>query len=268
MSGPPATALVCLSRPPTCGLRSKDAIAHYAHVPDSDGGAAFGTEWAGYEQTTYWDGFFRRVAERGADLDWGGRWTEPFIPLLRASGAQELLELGCGTGNDAGRIAAEGLRVVAVDLSSVAIKRARDKHGDRVDFRVADVAAGLPFADASFDAVMANLSLHMFPSAITRSIFDDVRRVLRVNGLCLFHVNALDDRPLRERSRPIVCEIEHDYVLEAAGQTVRFFSHAYLVDLLANWQIVALEHRELEYRHAEESFQKRVWCVAARKGSP
>jgi SAM-dependent methyltransferase len=237
-------------------------------VTDSDSRAAVGAKRAGYEQATYWDGFFRRVGERGADLDWGGRWTESFIPLLRASGTHELLELGCGTGNDAARLAAEGLRVVAVDLSSEAIKRARDKYGDSVDFRVADVAAGIPFPDASFDAVMANVSLHMFPDVITRSIFDDVRRVLRVNGLFLFHVNSLDDRPLRQRARPIVRELEPDYVLEAAGQTVRYFSNAYLVDLLASWQVVTLDHRELEHRHAEESFQKRVWCVEARKVSP
>jgi SAM-dependent methyltransferase len=237
-------------------------------VTDSDSRAAVGAERASYEQATYWDGFFRRVGERGADLDWDGRWTESFIPLLRTSGAHELLELGCGTGNDAARLAAKGLRVVAIDLSSEAIKRARDKYGDSVDFRVADVAAGLPFPNASFDAVMANVSLHMFPDAITRSIFDDVRRVLRVNGLFLFHVNSLDDRPLRERARPIVRELEPDYVLEAAGQTVRYFSNAYLVDLLASWQIVTLDHRELEHRHAEESFQKRVWRVEARKVSP
>jgi len=87
-------------------------------VTDSDSRTAVGAERAVYEQATYWDGFFRRVGERGADLDWGGRRTESFIPLLRASGAHELLELGCGTGNDAARLATEGLRVVAADLSS------------------------------------------------------------------------------------------------------------------------------------------------------
>jgi ubiquinone/menaquinone biosynthesis C-methylase UbiE len=217
-----------------------------------------------YEQLAYWDGFFKR---RG-DLDWGGRWTEPFIPLLRASRAHDLLELGCGTGNDAARLAAESLRVVAVDFSSEAINQARARHGDSVDFRVADVAAGLPFPDASFDTVMANVSLHMFTDAITRSIFDDVRRVLRLNRLFLFHVNALDDRPLRERARPIVRELEPDYVLEDAGQTVRYFSREYVLELLANWQIVTLEHRELEHQHGADSFRKRVWCVAARKASP
>jgi SAM-dependent methyltransferase len=236
-------------------------------VAESDSRAAPGVGQAGYDQAAYWDGFFRRVGASGADLDWGGRWTDPFIPLLRASGARELLELGCGTGHDAARLAAAGLRVVAVDLSAEAIKRAQATYGDSVDFRVADVTMGLAFADASFDAVMANVSLHMFPDALTRSIFDDVRRVLRADGLFLFHVNAQDDRPLRERARAIVCELEPDYVLEEAGQTVRYFSHGYLVDLLATWHIVTLEHLEIDYGHAHESFQKRVWRAAVRKPS-
>jgi SAM-dependent methyltransferase len=220
-----------------------------------------------YEQVAYWDGFFKRAAERGTDLDWGGRWTQPFVPLLETAEARDLLELGCGTGNDAARLAAAGLRVVAVDFSPAAITQARDKYGANVDFRVVDVAAGLPFADASFDAVMANVSLHMFSDTLTRAIFDDVRRVLRPRGLFLFHVNALDDRAFRERARPIVREFEPNYVLEAAGQTVRYFSDAYLADLLENWEIVVMEHRELERGGAEGSFQKRVWCVAARKSA-
>ncbi len=66
---------------------------------------------------------------------------------------------------------------------------------------------------------------------------------------------------------PLCASLRPDYVLEAAGQTVRYFSNAYLVDLLASWQILTLDHRELEHRHAEESFQKRVCCVVARKVS-
>jgi SAM-dependent methyltransferase len=218
---------------------------------------AAGTEQAGDDQTAYWDRFFGRVDER-ADLDWGGRWTDAFIPLLQASGAREILEVGCGRGHDVARLAGEGLRVVAIDLSAEAINRAHARYGNIVDFRVANMAAGLAFADASFDAVMANVSLHMFPDATTRSIFNEVRRVLRANGLFLFHVNAHDDRSLRESARPIERELEPDFVLEEAGQRVRYFSRAYLVDLLANWQVIKLDHLDVEYGGVGQPFQKRV----------
>jgi SAM-dependent methyltransferase len=213
----------------------------------------------------FWDGFFKRHRETGSDLDWGGRWTDPFVPLLRESGARDVLELGCGTGNDAARLAREGLHVVGTDFSAEALAQARRKYGDVVDFQVADMAAGLPFPDGSFDAAMSNVSLHMFPDAVTRAIVDDVRRVLRPGGLFLLHVNAHDDRPLRARWRPVLRELEPDYVLEEAGQAVRFFSRAYLDDLLDGWRVVMMDHLEIPHYQTNESF-KRVWRVAARQG--
>ncbi len=214
-------------------------------------------------QKTYWDEYYRGLGERGSDLDWGGRWTAPFLPLLREGGARDVLELGCGTGNDAARLASEGFHVIATDLSTGAVAAARQKYGHLVDVRVVDMAAGLPFPEASFDAVMANVALHMFTDAVTRAVFADIRRVLRGSGLFLFHVNAHDDRPLRERALPVRRELEPDYVLEEAGQTVRFFSRTYLDDLLVDWQVILLEHAEI--RHARPDVPvKRVWRVAAR----
>jgi SAM-dependent methyltransferase len=215
------------------------------------------------EQQTYWDEYYRDLGERGSDLDWGGRWTTPFLPLLRAAGARDVLELGCGTGNDAARLAGEGFRVTATDLSAEAVAAARQKYGDLVEFRVVDMAAGLPFRDAGVDAVMSNVALHTFTDAVTRAVFADVRRVLREGGLFLFHVNAHDDRPLREPSRPILRELEPDYVLEEAGQAVRFFSRRYLDDLLSGWQVVMLDHLEIEHGRPDLPC-KRVWRVAAR----
>jgi SAM-dependent methyltransferase len=216
-----------------------------------------------HAQKTYWDDYYRGLGERGSDLDWGGRWTAPFLPLLRAAGASDVLELGCGTGNDAARLARAGFHVVATDLSTEAVAAARQKYGDLVDVRVVDMAAGLPFPEAGFDAVMANVALHMFTDAVTRAVFADVRRVLREGGLFVFHVNAHDDRPLRAQGRPVLRELEPGYVLEEAGQTVRFFSRPYLDDLLTGWRVVMLDHLEIPHGRTNELF-KRVWRVAAR----
>ncbi len=78
---------------------------------------------------SYWDDYFARHRAAGTDLDWGGRWTEPFIPLLRRAGVERVLELGCGTGNDAARLAESGFSVVAIDASAEAIASARRHHG-------------------------------------------------------------------------------------------------------------------------------------------
>jgi SAM-dependent methyltransferase len=174
------------------------------------------------------------------------------------------LELGCGTGHDAARLAAAGYVVTATDVSREAIRRARSRYADLdIEFTQLDISGGLPYRDHTFDAVMANVALHMFSDATTRTIFRDVHRVLGPHGLFLFHVNALDDRPLRERRRPVARELEPNYVLEDGGQTVRFFSHDYLLSLLTGWE-ADLEYVEIENRETGEPF-KRVWRVIARR---
>src|SRR5690349_16387913 len=106
--------------------------------------------------TEFWDQFFRRRRESGDDLDWAGVWTEPFLVPLRQAGVRTILELGCGTGNDAARLAGAGYSVTAIDLSGEAIEQAQAKFGSLASFLVADMAAPLPFPDGSFDAVMSN----------------------------------------------------------------------------------------------------------------
>jgi SAM-dependent methyltransferase len=153
-----------------------------------------------YAGAEFWDQFFRQRRESGDDLDWAGLWTRPFLAPLREAGVRTVLELGCGTGNDAARLAGEGYSVTAVDVSGQAIGQARARFRSLARFLVADVTRRLPFADGSFDAVMSNVALHMFPDDVTRGVFAQVGRLVRPGGLFVFHVNSLQDRPLRARA--------------------------------------------------------------------
>jgi len=217
-----------------------------------------------YAGGKYWDSYFRDLRDSGDDLDWGTRWVEPFLAPLREAGVRRVLELGCGTGNDAARLAREGYFLTAIDLSTEAIERARNRFGSGIDFRVADMAKPLPFQDGSFDAVMSNVALHMFPDRVTRAVFAEVARVVAQGGLFLFHVNAREDRPLRERRRPVARELEPDYVLEQDGQTMHFFSDVYLRDLLQDWHTVHLDRVEIADLETGEPF-KRVWRGVAHR---
>ena len=211
----------------------------------------------------FWDQFFRQRRESGDDLDWAGVWTRPFLDPLRQAGVRTVLELGCGTGNDAARLAGEGYPVTAVDVSSEAIGRAQDRFGSQARFLVADITERLPFPDGSFDAVMSNVAVHMFPDGVTRAVFAQVGRLVRPGGLFVFHVNSLEDRPLRARRLP-ARELEPDFVAEESGQTMHFFSEAYLRDLLAGWQQVELVPVLVPHRKTGEPY-KHVWRGIARR---
>jgi SAM-dependent methyltransferase len=120
------------------------------------------------------------------------------------------------------------------------------------------MARPLPFPDGTFDAVMSNVALHMFPDSVTRSVFAEIRRLIRPGGLFLFHVNAIEDRPLRARWRPVARELDQDFVMEETGQTMHFFSEPYLRELLQEWSDLRLEPVEIGRRESGEKF-KHVW---------
>jgi SAM-dependent methyltransferase len=216
-----------------------------------------------YAGTEFWNQFYRQRLEAGDDLDWEGLWTRPFLVPLREAGVRTVLELGCGTGNDAARLAGEGYSVTAIDLSGEAIGQARARFGSLARFLVADMTQRLPFPDESFDAVMSNVAMHMFPDGVTRVLFAEVGRLIRAGGLFVFHVNSLADRPLRARNLP-AREIEPDYVAEESGQTMHFFSEAYLRELLAGWQRVDLVPVPVPRRKTGEPY-KHVWRGIARR---
>lgn len=96
------------------------------------------------------------------------------------------LDLGCGTGfsTEALVTQTEGMRWDGVDCSAAMLEIARGKPRlGQVDFCEARAEA-LPFADASFDVVVANFSWHWFGEGAGH----EVRRVLRPGGWLLASV--------------------------------------------------------------------------------
>ena len=216
-----------------------------------------------YAPATHWDHYFGKLQQAGRDLDWDEQWTNAFVPILHQAQAHFVLDLGCGTGNDTRRLARAGFTVVGLDYSRQALRAAKHKQGSNVALVLADMAHPLPFRSAHFDAVMANVSLHMFNDTITRHLFAEIKRIVRPQGVFVFHVNALEDRPLRAKHKPVLEELEPNYVREADGQTMHFFSEAYLRDLLTDWDDVKLDFLTIQ-AHTSTEWWKCAWRGQAR----
>jgi ubiquinone/menaquinone biosynthesis C-methylase UbiE len=108
----------------------------------------------------------------------------------------DVLEVGCGDGNiwreNLDRIP-PGWRLTLTDFSAGMVDAAREPLGDRAEYAVADVQE-LPFADASFDAVIAN---HMLFHVEDRPrALGELARVLRPGGT--FHATSIGLDHLRE----------------------------------------------------------------------
>lgn len=163
---------------------------------------------------------FIRVPERLLFGD-GRRWAAD-----RAHG--EVLEIAIGTGRNLPHYPADA-RLTGVDLSPGMLAIARRRaDGTKVDVRALRVADAqhLPFADASFDVVVATLAFCSIPD--DTAAMTEAARVLRPGGtlILLEHVGSpvLVVRAVQRLLAPLALRVEGDHLLrdphrcvEAAG---------------------------------------------------
>jgi len=100
-----------------------------------------------------WD---RRYA--GGDLRWSGRPNPTLVAELDGAVAGNALDVGCGEGADAIWLARRGWKVTGLDISQVALDRARLAAGEagvEIEWRRADVADAPPEPGA-YDLVSAH----------------------------------------------------------------------------------------------------------------
>ncbi len=132
-----------------------------------------------------------------------------------ATGAHTL-EIGVGTGRIALPLLERGIDLTGVDLAPRMVERLRAKYDDarasqpgapwgRLDITLGDVTA-LPFADGSFDAVVAVHVLHLV--AQWRRALDEALRVLRPGAPLLLGQDVIhgasDAHPLQDEWAEIV----------------------------------------------------------------
>ena len=93
-------------------------------------------------------------------------------------------DLGCGPCAHITQLLADaGLTATGIDISDVAIDLARQEH-PALDLRVVDASA-LPFADQSFDGLVAVYLIHYLPQADWTALFAECARVLKPGGKLL-----------------------------------------------------------------------------------
>jgi 2-polyprenyl-3-methyl-5-hydroxy-6-metoxy-1,4-benzoquinol methylase len=113
-----------------------------------------------------------------------------FLTWLELSSGQRLLDVACGAGGPALRIAsATGCSVAGVDVHEQAVRTAQERAkerglAERAAFRAADANRPLPFSDASFDAITCIDALNHFPDRL-RMLTEWVR-LLKPGGRVLF----------------------------------------------------------------------------------
>jgi SAM-dependent methyltransferase len=113
-----------------------------------------------------------------------------FLEWLDLASGKVLLDVACGAGGPALRIAAiTGCSVTGIDVHEDAIATAQSLAGkrrlsDRVQFQIGDATGPLPFHDSNFDSVTCIDAINHFPKRAR--VIAEWARLLKPGGRLLF----------------------------------------------------------------------------------
>jgi SAM-dependent methyltransferase len=181
------------------------------------------------------------------------------VQPFKVAGIDDVLELGAGQGRDALFLAGQGFSVHATDFSESALNQLRldaRRRGldDRVTAALHDVRDPLPPANATVDAVYANLLLNMALSrSELRALMKEILRVLRPGGVFVYTVWSTADA---RHGRWLELG---DGLFEQDGFAVRFFDLGLVHELAERWDLGAVDSYE------EGPEPRRLWRVTQSK---
>ena len=162
---------------------------------------------------------FATIADRydliTAVLSYGqdARWKRTLIDLARVQRGERALDLACGTGDLAFAAAANGARVVGLDITHRMLQLAARKSGTAA-FVAGDMTS-LPFGPRTFDLVTTGYGLRNVPDLDIA--IDEIARVLRPGGRLL----SLDFN----RPRPALVRAAYLSYLTVVGAALGWLLH-------------------------------------------
>ncbi|MDD3284841.1 MAG: class I SAM-dependent methyltransferase [Patescibacteria group bacterium] len=95
----------------------------------------------------------------------------------------KVIDLACGTGNQAIKLAQKGFFVVGLDLSGDMLKIARKKNKSyyNLEFVLGDASRTM-YKDDLFDASIISLGLHDMPEEIAELVLKEMKRITKNKG--------------------------------------------------------------------------------------
>jgi SAM-dependent methyltransferase len=202
------------------------------------------------DQRQHWDQLHNQGGVNH-HLDKPNSFAQEVLTLLDKP--SNVLELGCGVGNDSIAFAKAGHTILATDFSEVAITTNTEffKDESKLFFEVLDMNSPIKLEKNSFDAIYARLSLHYFSDQRTKAIFQELHGILKPNGLLCFICKSTNDS-LYGKGKAV----EKD-MFEYNGHIRHFFSEEYAKECLGNkFSIEKIESGTDNFYERESGFVK------------
>lgn len=207
---------------------------------------------------------YRAIRRETWDEDFGqngwitAREQDALVWRLGIGPGKRILDVACGSGGPTLRLALRtGATVIGVDIHEAGVATGREQArglAHTASFEVVDARGGLPFADASFDAVVCIDAINHLADRLR--VLCEWRRVLRPDGKLAFTDPVVVTGPLTSEEIGVRASIGHfvfvapdtnDRLLAEAG--LRVESREDATEALAE---SARRWREARERRAEE----------------
>lgn len=162
-------------------------------------------------------------------------WMEKYIDEINKVKCKKAIDLGCGIGQDTKWLLDKGFDVISCDFSKRALNKLKEIIPNSKTMQI-DIKEKLPFEDNSIGLINANLSIHYFSIENTIKIFNEIRRVLKPNGLFVGRVNSdKNEDYIQEDTK----KIEKDFYY-INGIYKRLFNKEQFNILTKEWKVLVL----------------------------
>ncbi len=168
-----------------------------AQDPDEDARRLSGEALGEGDPTSWFERLYAQAADGHAVVPWDRRAPHPllveWIEQRPDLSGRRTLVVGCGLGDDAAYLAAQGYRVIAFDISGSAIDAARRRFPTSpVDFRVADLLNPPTEWREHFDLVVETYTTQSLPVRLRPTVVLHVGRLVAPGGTLLVLAVAPD----------------------------------------------------------------------------
>ncbi len=119
------------------------------------------------------------------------KWLEKYDEDLQIR-KSEILDLGCGIGANTAYLLERGYSVLSCDISKEALCNIEENISNSKTLCF-DMTKPFPIADNTYSIIIADLCIQYFCEIDTFHIIEEIKRILKPNGILLARVARVDD---------------------------------------------------------------------------